>query len=147
MRVLQLCVLTAVLVTLPPTVRSADESEGVSLIKLIATPERYDGKRVRVIGYCWLEFEGDAIYLHEDDYLHGISENAVWLALSDEQRASRTTWRGRYVLASGVFRAQDRGHFGMFAGSLTKLTRLELWSDPKKPTALEDISPPPKPER
>jgi hypothetical protein len=39
--------------------------EEVSLIQLIATPERYHGKFVEVIGYMNLEFEGNAIYLHK----------------------------------------------------------------------------------
>ncbi len=37
--------------------------ENTSLIRLIATPEKYDGKTIQVIGYLHLEFEGDAIYL------------------------------------------------------------------------------------
>ena len=39
-----------------------DIKENISLIRLIATPEKYDGKRIQVIGYLHIEFEGTAIY-------------------------------------------------------------------------------------
>src|SRR6266850_7297599 len=35
----------------------------VSLLELVARPELFDGKRVRVTGYVHLEFEGNALYL------------------------------------------------------------------------------------
>jgi hypothetical protein len=57
----------------------ADES--VSLIQLIANPERYDKKIVRFIAYLHLEFEGDAVYLHRDDFEHAISNDAIWINL------------------------------------------------------------------
>jgi len=51
----------------------------VSLIKLIATPEKYNGKRIQVIGYLHLEFEGNAIYLHKEDEEAGLSKNGFWV--------------------------------------------------------------------
>src|SRR5262245_23193846 len=53
--------------------------EQVSLVELIAGAPRLAGKRVMVEGYCPLEFEGNALYLHRDDHEYGISKNAVWL--------------------------------------------------------------------
>jgi len=34
-----------------------DIKDNLSLINLIATPEKYNGKRIQVIGYLHLEFE------------------------------------------------------------------------------------------
>jgi len=42
--------------------------EDVSLIQLIANPQAYDGKTVRITGFLHLEFEGNAIYLHNEDF-------------------------------------------------------------------------------
>src|SRR4051812_16809265 len=50
----------------------------VSLITLIANPATYDGKRVRVIGFLRLEFEGNNLYVAKSDYEAAISKNAVW---------------------------------------------------------------------
>ena len=40
---------------------------GPSLIELIARPELYDGKRVRVIGFVNLQFEGNGLYVSRGD--------------------------------------------------------------------------------
>jgi len=41
-------------------------------VPLIANPKDYHGKIVRVIGFVRLEFEGNAIYLHQGDYKHSL---------------------------------------------------------------------------
>src|SRR6188472_601053 len=50
-----------------------------SIVSLLATPERYAGKTVRVHGFVRLEFEGDAIYLHKEDFDQRLTSNAIWL--------------------------------------------------------------------
>jgi hypothetical protein len=39
----------------------------------------FDGKLVRVIGFLRLEFEGNVLYLHREDYIHSILGNGVWV--------------------------------------------------------------------
>lgn len=56
-----------------------DTVQDVSLIQLIAQPEKFEGKRVRFIGFLRIEFEGNAIYLHREDFDHGITKNGLWL--------------------------------------------------------------------
>ena len=46
--------------------------EDVSMIQLIANPQVYDNKRVRITGFLHLEFEGDAIYLHREDFSYAL---------------------------------------------------------------------------
>ena len=75
----------------------------VSLINLIATPKDFDGKRVRVIGFARLEFEGNAIYLHREDYLQGITKNGLWLDVENASKKSATEANNRYVIVEGVF--------------------------------------------
>jgi hypothetical protein len=41
-----------------------ENPERVSILTLLAAPDRYAGKNVRLMGFVNLEFEGDAIYLH-----------------------------------------------------------------------------------
>src|SRR5689334_5615455 len=50
-----------------------------SIIQLIARPELYDGKLVRVIGFIHFEFEGDGIYVHKEDWEHHIYDNGLWV--------------------------------------------------------------------
>jgi hypothetical protein len=100
----------------------------VSLIQLIANPQAYDGKKVRLIGFLRLEFEGNAIYLHREDYEHGISSNGLWIDVprdmtKDQQQAVNT----QYAICEGVFRASEHGHMDMFSGELTSVSRLQAW--------------------
>jgi hypothetical protein len=101
----------------------------VSIIQLIANPQRYNGKRIRIIGYLRLEFEGNAIYLHREDYEQEISENAVWInppsALTKEQI---NAVNNGYVICTGVFHGNQHGHMDMFSGEISNINRLEPWS-------------------
>ncbi|HEX6864270.1 MAG TPA: hypothetical protein VF414_15680 [Thermoanaerobaculia bacterium] len=100
----------------------------VSLIQLIASPDLHDGKRVAAIGYLRLDFEGTALYIHEIDYRKLIIQNAVWLSLGPAPISEeRQRLNGRYVLVEGRFSTKQRGHFGLFPGSLTEITNIEAW--------------------
>lgn len=102
----------------------------MSLIELIANPLRYDRKQVQVIGFLRLEFEGDALYLHREDFDHAISKNAVSVVRpSDLSGKQLIQVDKKYVIWEGTFNARDRGHMGMFSGSLTHITRLEPWAN------------------
>lgn len=97
------------------------------MIQLIANPEQYDGSPIRVIAFLNLEFEGTALYLHREDYEKSLASNAIWISLTDQQvNSSKKLSRG-YVLVEGVFRAKDRGHLGMFSGSVERVTRIQSW--------------------
>jgi len=111
-----------------------DISQNVSLVKLIANPDKYDGKRIQVIGYLNLEFEGTAIYLHKEDYLKSIYENSIWVNFSDKltRKINPKNWNKKYVLVIGTFSAKNTGHMGMFGGTLDNIVRLDLWDNDKK---------------
>ena len=57
----------------------ATEINNVSIVNLIATPEKYDGKLVRIFGFVKLEFEGTGIYLTEADLKNYLGKNGLWL--------------------------------------------------------------------
>ncbi len=95
----------------------------VSMVQLLANPERYDGRVVRILGFVRIEFEGNAIYLHKEDFDHGIAKNGFWLAGPRPQGVSDT-----YAVLEGTFRADRAGHLGAFSGSIDKITRLDRWA-------------------
>ena len=107
-----------------------DVQENVSLVKLIANPEKYNGKRIQVIGYLHLEFEGNAIYLHEEDFKHSMSENSFWVNFSNNltKKQDINKFNDKYVIVIGTFKANEKGHLGMFGGTLDNIVRLDLWS-------------------
>ena len=124
MRLTLLCVVVLVLAS--PSAW-ATELVDTTVLRLLARPELYDGRAVRVIGYCWLEFEGDALYLHEDDFLHGVMADAIWLSLSREQNGAYRPASGGYAIVEGIFRASSHGHLSAFGGTLENITRLQPW--------------------
>lgn len=105
---------------------------GPSLIELIARPELYNGKRVRVIGFVNFEFEGNGLYVSREDWRHSIYRNGVWIdppaRVEGDSLPPLETLNQRYVLVEATFRAGAGGHFGMWSGSLANVTRLERWS-------------------
>jgi len=63
------------------------------------------------------------LYLSEELQRNGSSRDAVWLNISDIPRAP--TFRRGYAYVRGTFTAGPGGHFGMFAGTLSKIQRLD----------------------
>jgi hypothetical protein len=105
----------------------------VSVIQLIANPEKYDQKQVAVIGFMRLEPEGDALYLSREDFMHGITANAIWIDVTPDIQKNAQILNNNYVALLGVFDASGHGHAGMFSGRLTKISRAAKWSDSHSP--------------
>ena len=85
------------------------EYEDVSLVQLIATPDKFDGKFIITSGVGRIEFEGTALCISKDDDLYHISKNCLWLALDLEKlqltRKKINSLNGRYVTVKGIFSA------------------------------------------
>lgn len=131
--------------------QAAKEIEDISIINLIATPERFSGKTVRVTGVIVLEFEGNALYLSAADAERNVFKNAVWLELnyskfgipekkpSDPEQLKQAkriaksleNMDGKYVLIEGIFDNNSSGHLGLFSGEIN-VTRIARFSV-KKP--------------
>src|SRR5450755_4390302 len=105
------------------TMASAAEPLDVGMIQLLATPQKFDGKFIRVDGFLRLEFEGKALYLHKEDYVNGLYRNSVWVDLLEDKEHMRLNMH--YVLIEGVFNAKNHGHMGLFGGSIEKITRAQ----------------------
>lgn len=117
-----------------PTNASAqsDDHEWVSLINLIATPEKYHQKRVLVSGYVKIEFENQVICLEKSP---PSGKECLWLNLSPEivetpednrkYLAEAADWKNKYhgklVTLKGVFDMNHKGHFDTQSGTLGSL--------------------------
>ena len=107
--------------------RGQQQPLDVSIIQLIARPQDYDGKFVRLIGFVNLEFEGTVICLHEEDCRHSIMNNCLWLDATDEILRKRSDYHRKYVLIEGIFSAKDKGHLGAYQGSIQRISRWYVW--------------------
>lgn len=105
----------------------------VSIVSLLATPERYDGKIVQIKGYLNLQFESDAIYLHKEDWEQSIISNALWVQLPEggvfeaiNEGTDYSRFSGHYVLLAGTFNSQQHGHMGAWPAEISHITRLQI---------------------
>jgi hypothetical protein len=105
--------------------QAADPDE-VSMIRIISSPDDWDGRLVRIYGYFVTDFEGTAIYLHADDYENSLYTNGLWVELGPIRGLIPSDC---YVLMEGVFDADEHGHFGLWSGAITGVTRVMAWGD------------------
>ena len=116
------------------SVYAADSHEGaqsVSMIELIANPERFDGKDVIVIGYVHLdkpplyEETSDTVYIAESDHRHHISKNGLFLNVPTDSQL-RKSFQDDYAIIEGRFN-KSHGHMGLWSGTISNIQRLEKW--------------------
>ncbi len=119
-----ICILVAALFVVPV---KAEQPINVTLVQLIANPEKFDGKLIRVIGFLEIEFEGNVLYLHREDYEYAIPGDGIWVDVTPEMTKNSKSLSKNYVLLEGVFSARERGHLDMWSGSLKNIRRAELW--------------------
>ncbi|MCA6421975.1 MAG: hypothetical protein IM568_04030 [Flavobacterium sp.] len=103
----------------PKKIEPKPKTEYVSIINLIANPEKYYGKRVSVTGYMITEFEGTAIYLSREDYDNRIYKNSIFLLIgkgNDYQYYNK-----EYVNLDGTF-MEGNGHMGLYSGMLKEIS-------------------------
>ena len=111
---------------------------------VIANPAKYEGKKIAVIGFMHLEFEGNVLYTHREDYVHALLGNGIWVDVDQDKQSLSDS----YVMAVGTFTANDKGHMGLWSGRLSKITTIKQWSTLQEPKGLPRPSPlKPKPAR
>ena len=104
----------------------------VSMISLIATPEKYQNKKITTLGYVSLGFEANGIYVHQEDVNQNLLINGLWLDSEKRGTFDVDKVQGKYCIIEATFRSDKKGHFGMWSGTLTEIKRLEVWTDPDR---------------
>jgi hypothetical protein len=97
----------------------------VSLVQPIATPEKFDGRVVRVVGFCRLEFDVEALYLHREDLEAALTKNSVRMDLGSMVLQNKQQFTDVYVLVEGVFSAPTER--AIHGGLLDRITRFERY--------------------
>jgi hypothetical protein len=115
----------------------------VSLIQLVATPEKYDGKSIIVTGFLVMpertigrEEPEPILYVYREDAENAILSDSLWLNPTDEMKRNKQELNGMYVTINGRFRAGPAG-LGRFralqAGGISDIKACTFHSDPKRP--------------
>lgn len=97
----------------------------VSLINLIATPERYHKRKIHVEGFLHLGFEDNGLYLNKEDCKYLITQNSLWVDVSREQAEQFAKGQDKYVVVRGTFSSIHKGHYGSWSGSIENVVSVD----------------------
>ncbi len=115
------------------------DPQDATLLQILARPRDFDRQLIRVVGYLHLERDGDAVYLHGDDFKHGVFGNGLALEITDDIFNRREQLTGKYVVIEGYFDAQDRGSFEVYSGTIKRIWRCDVWSTEEMPANRENL--------
>jgi hypothetical protein len=112
----------------PSQSRSADYAlRGVSLIRLIANPNVFDGRRLRLAGF--LDNNGldqsVGLYVSESDGRNFIAFNSIDVSIDD---ATASKFRGQYVLLEGRYHAPKGPSAEYLNGTLDRISLIKAWN-------------------
>jgi hypothetical protein len=115
----------------------------VSMINLIADPEKFDGKVISVDGFLAIESEDARLYLSQEDYRHYIPENGIFIDVNKVVSKNMEKVDGHYAGLVGVF--YQRGA-PVSVGSHSRITDIRLCAPlleftEKRPRTLKDSQP------
>jgi hypothetical protein len=102
----------------------------VSVIRLIANPDLYHGKPVRIDGFLHVRREGTGLYLSRDDANHLIKSNGLAISFGndrsawDSQGLSPERFNRKFVMIEGVFDKGLVGHMGMWPAGVREVWRV-----------------------
>jgi hypothetical protein len=101
--------------------------ERVSLINLIATPEKYDKKWINVKGYFLNEFENRALFIDRASADKNISENGVTLIFdSTINRNVLSNYQNQYVEIEGFFNKAKKNNKNIFTHYISKIYKIRI---------------------
>jgi hypothetical protein len=93
----------------------------VPMVRVLANPEQFDGKAVRVYGVLSNEPEGTAIYLDRESYEYGISANAIAIASIYTDNELLNKMEGHYVWLVGIYEAESGNRLFKVSGHLREV--------------------------
>ena len=146
--ILALAKAASVVLIRPIYAGEAEKSERgmpISIMRLIATPERFDGKEVLVFGYVIAEFENVGIYFHREDAEHAFMVNALRIDAPVDKLRHVARYFDEcpgYAYVRGVFRAPKKNEAPSWSGSLENISELVFYKKKTEPNqALEHNDP------
>jgi hypothetical protein len=123
------CATAALCLLLATSQVNAEESEpkNISLIRLIVDPAAYDGMRVRTKGFVVVGREESAICISADSADFVMTEDALWLDLS-EAGVEPLEFNKRYVVVEGTVDGSPSGMWRLFPGAIRSVTKIRTLS-------------------
>jgi hypothetical protein len=109
---------------------SHDGAVTTSIVRLLANPEAYNGKKVDVVGYYKWRYEGSGLYLSREAGEMGNASLGIWV---DVPQTNSVDGRIEFVASGfvevqGMFRysTNGSGHLGQWPAKIDALERFNL---------------------
>jgi hypothetical protein len=112
----------------------------VGMVDLLANPERFNEKRVTVVAYLVIGNRGvnanSSLCLHREDSENVLVGNCLMVVPSQSMHRNWQELTNMYVRITGTIVTGDRGPpLGRFI-AIQDVRACEVWSDPRRPRAL-----------
>ena len=119
--------LCTIFVGYPAATRQANP-QAVSVVQLIANPDKYDSRPVTVIG-C-LKFDGERIvlFLGCEDARHHVTINGLWVNPTAQMSETLSKLDGNYVMLVGTFAEYHSNTLHLSVGEIKDIQEALLWS-------------------
>lgn len=102
----------------------------ISIVSVIADPDKYDGKRISVVGVFVLHYDRAVLYITKDHLQADEFTSAIFADLPKcitlENMELMSEWNGKFVRIDGVFDS-DRRTTQVDAGTITNVESIELY--------------------
>src|SRR5690348_3816290 len=117
-----LVVIFAIQTLCPFLFAQKDKPQQVSVVQLVANPDRFNGKTVEVVGFFDPDWEGDSLYLNQEAYLNVIIADSLWLdKVWEAPGYVKESMDLKYIKIVGIFRVGDRGRVTGRVGGITDI--------------------------
>lgn len=101
--------------------------ERVSIINLIATPEKYDGKCIIVKGFFINEFENRTLFLDKTSAENYLFENGITLIFdSTINKDKLNKYQNQYIEMEGIFNKAKNNNKNSFTHYISKIYKINL---------------------
>lgn len=101
--------------------------DDISIMNLIVTPEKYDGKIVQVTGVLSLEFESSGLYLSKEAFEYNLPNASVTIEFPERIIGNFQNLNGEYVILEGLF-ASNAEHDGVkFDYRINKICHIQVY--------------------
>jgi hypothetical protein len=130
-----------------PALLSQERPEPVSLVQLVASPEKFNGKAVLVRGFLLItphDVVSYTLFLHKEDAENNLG-NSVDVVPNERMKRDQEKIDRVYVQITGTVRSVHiSGTADSYVLSIRAVTSCNVWSDPNHPIALKLLDKKPK---
>lgn len=119
--------------TVVPAFGDSKVAAPISIVRVLANPQEFDGKRIAVVGFLGLHKDGNILYLHREDEEMALYKNG--LAVEFDYPLTRediARMNMHYVYLGGVFDTRYQGTGLGSSGTIKNAVNLVLWPIPSR---------------